>query len=184
MTGQTISHYRILEKLGEGGMGIVYKAEDTKLRRTVALKFLPPHAIENRDRFPREAQAAAALNHPNICTVFEIDDEHGFLAMELIEGQSVRDKIATRPLPIEEALEIAIEVCQGLRSAHEKGIVHRDIKSPNLMLTAQGQVKIMDFGLSAGGRPSPFGRQGICRNRRWHGITTLVLTPFRWPVLK
>src|SRR5215212_3859514 len=103
MIGQTISHYRILEKLGEGGMGVVYKADDTKLRRTVALKFLPPHlAIENRERFLREAQAAAALNHPNLCVVHEIDDEHGFLAMELIDGVSVEDKIASRPLPLEE----------------------------------------------------------------------------------
>ena len=98
MVSQTISHYRILSKLGEGGMGIVYQAEDTKLPRTVALEFLPPHALENRERFLREAQAAAALNHPNICTVHEIDEEHGFFAMELIDGISVKDKIAARPL--------------------------------------------------------------------------------------
>src|SRR5687768_8435595 len=127
MVGQTISHYRILEKLGEGGMGIVYKAEDTKLRRKVALKFLPPHALENRERFLREAQAAAALNHSNICTIFEINEEHGFLAMELIDGMSVREKIAARPLPLDEALDIAMQTCAGLEAAHEKGIVHRDI---------------------------------------------------------
>jgi serine/threonine protein kinase len=148
MTGQSISHYRILAKLGEGGMGVVYKAEDTKLRRFVALKFLPQHAIENKERFLREAQAAAGLNHPNICTVFEIDEEHGFLAMELIDGISVKDKIAERPLRFEEACDIAMQACAGLAAAHEKGVVHRDIKPANLMLTAQGQVKIMDFGLA------------------------------------
>src|SRR5688572_9315125 len=148
MVGQTVSHYRILQKLGEGGMGVVYKAEDTKLRRTVALKFLPPTNSENRERFLREAQAAASLNPPNICTVFEIDEEHGFLAMELIDGVSVKDKIAARPLPLEEALNTAMQACAGLAAAHEKGIVHRDIKPANLMLTAQGQVKIMDFGLA------------------------------------
>ena len=148
MTGQTISHYRVLEKLGEGGMGVVYKAEDTKLRRTVALKFLPPHASEQFERFLREAQAAASLNHPNICTIHEIDDEHGFICMEFIAGSSVKDKIAARPLPLEEALDIAIQTCTGLQAAHEKEIVHRDIKPANLMLTPQGQVKIMDFGLA------------------------------------
>ena len=148
MIGQIISHYRILEKLGEGGMGVVYKAEDTKLRRTVALKFLPVHAMEHRERFLREAQAAAALNHPNICTVHEIDDEHGFIAMEFIEGPSVKQKIETRPLPLEEALDIAMQACTGLQAAHDRGIVHRDIKPANIMLTAQGQVKIMDFGLA------------------------------------
>jgi serine/threonine protein kinase len=145
MVGQTVSHYRIIEKLGEGGMGVVYKAGDTKLRRTVALKFLPP---DNRDRFLREAQAAAALNHPNICTVFEIDEQHGFLAIEFINGPSLKDKITARPLPLDEALDIAQQACAGLAAAHEKGIVHRDIKPANLMLTAQGQVKIMDFGLA------------------------------------
>jgi serine/threonine protein kinase len=148
MIGQTISHYLTLSKLGEGGMGIVYKAEDTKLRRTVALKFLPQHAEENRERFLREAQAAASLNHPNLCTIFEIDEEHGFIAMEFVEGPSVKDKIAARPLPLDEALDIAIQACTGLQAAHERGIVHRDIKPANLMLTAQGQVKIMDFGIA------------------------------------
>jgi serine/threonine protein kinase len=160
MTGQTISHYRILEKLGEGGMGVVYKAEDTKLRRTVALKFLPPRATENRERFIREAQAAAALNHPNICTVFEIDEQHGFLAMELIEGQSLKDKIAARPLPLEEALDIAMQACAGLQAAHEKGVVHRDIKPANLMVTLQGQVKIMDFGLAQVGERTRITKTG------------------------
>ncbi|MBK5293379.1 MAG: protein kinase [Acidobacteriia bacterium] len=151
MTGQTISHYRILDKLGEGGMGVVYKAEDTKLRRTVALKFLSKEIAgdhELRARFVQEAQAAAALNHPNICTIHEIDEEHGFLAMEFIEGQNVAEKAGSRPLPLEEALAIAIQAAQGLEAAHEKGIVHRDIKSANLMVTAKGQVKVMDFGLA------------------------------------
>jgi serine/threonine protein kinase len=151
MIGQTISHYRILSKLGEGGMGVVYKAEDVKLKRSVALKFLPSHATENRERFLREAQAAASLNHPNICTIHEIDEEHGFIAMEVIEGPSVKDKIEVRPLPLEEALHIAMQACTGLQAAHDKGIVHRDIKPANLMVTAQGQVKIMDFGLAQTG---------------------------------
>ena len=150
---QTISHYRILEKLGEGGMGVVYKAEDSKLQRTVALKFLPSHGLEDeehRARFQREAQAAAALDHPNICTVYEIDEAQGqtFLAMPYLEGSTVRQKVKQRPLKLTEALEIAIEAGEGLRAAHAKGIVHRDIKSANLMVSPQGQVKIMDFGLA------------------------------------
>ena len=132
-------------------MGVVYKAEDLKLGRTVALKFLRSDALEGReqtDRFLREAQAAASLNHPNICTIHEIDEEHNFIAMEFADGPSVKDKIAIRPLPLEQALGIAIETCIGLQAAHDKGIVHRDIKPANLMLTPQGQVKIMDFGLA------------------------------------
>ena len=153
MVGQTISHYRITEKLGEGGMGVVYKAEDTKLERPVALKFLAPHAIEDPEhkaRFVREAKAAARLDHQNICSVYEIDEADGqtFLAMAFLEGQTVKEKIAERPLKLEEALDIAIQTGQGLEAAHEKAIVHRDIKSANLMLTSQGQVKIMDFGLA------------------------------------
>jgi len=151
VTGQTISHYRILEKLGEGGMGVVYKAEDTKLTRTVALKFLPQHASEDeehRTRFLREAQAAASLNHPNICTIYEIDQEHGFLAMEYVDGPTVAEKIKARPLPLEEALDIATQAAQGLGAAHESNITHRDIKPSNLMLTSKGQVKVMDFGLA------------------------------------
>ncbi len=148
MIGQTVSHYRVIEKLGEGGMGVVYRAEDTKLKRTVALKFLPKHLEEHRERFLREAQAAAALNHPNICTIFEVDEEHGFLVMELVEGKTVKEKIAERPLPLAEAIDLATQVCAGLQHAHERGIVHRDIKPANLMVTAAGAVKIMDFGLA------------------------------------
>ncbi|HTA46281.1 MAG TPA: protein kinase [Bryobacteraceae bacterium] len=146
--GQTISHYQILSKLGEGGMGVVYKAEDVSLKRAVALKFLPSQSDEHRERFRREARAAAALNHPNICTIHEIDDENGFIAMELIEGPSVKDRIQERPLPLDEAIRIAIDACTGLRAAHEKGVVHRDIKPGNLMITAGGHVKVMDFGLA------------------------------------
>jgi serine/threonine protein kinase len=153
MIGQTISHYRIVEKLGEGGMGVVYKAEDTRLRRTVALKFFRSEVIESaehRERILREAQAAAALDHPNICTVHEIDEAEGktFLAMAFVEGQSVKEKIAERPLKLEETLDVAIQTAQGLQAAHEKGVVHRDIKPANLIVNPHGQVKIMDFGLA------------------------------------
>jgi serine/threonine protein kinase/dienelactone hydrolase len=151
--GQTISHYKITDKLGEGGMGVVYKAEDTKLKRSVALKFLPPEALdyrERQDRFVREAQAAAALNHPNVCVVHEIDETDGrtFIVMEFIEGDSVKDKVAVRPLKLDEALAVAIQVGEALKAAHAKEIVHRDVKSANIMVTAEGRTKIMDFGLA------------------------------------
>ena len=153
MIGETISHYRIVAKLGEGGMGVVYKAEDTRLRRSVALKFLRRDALDNteyRERFVREAQAAAALDHPNVCTVFGIDraGDQAFLVMALVEGQSVSSKIAERPLKLDEALDIAIQTAHGLQAAHEKGIVHRDIKPSNLIINQRGQLKIMDFGLA------------------------------------
>jgi serine/threonine protein kinase/tetratricopeptide (TPR) repeat protein len=153
MIGQTISHYTILEKLGEGGMGVVYKAEDTKLDRVVALKFLPPHLEadeETRKRFIHEAKAAAALDHPDICTIYEINEAEGhtFLSMAYIDGERLKDKIDRGPLKVEEVLEIAVHIAQGLQAAHEKGIIHRDIKSANVMLTVSGQVKVMDFGLA------------------------------------
>ena len=134
-------------------MGVVYKAEDTKLRRSVALKFLRPDAIEDAEateRFLREARAAAGLDHPNICTVYEIDEIEGetFLAMAYIEGRTVKDKIRDRPLKLDEAIDIAVQTAEGLKAAHQKGVVHRDIKPANLMLTEEGQVKIMDFGLA------------------------------------
>ncbi len=152
MTGQTISHYRILEKLGEGGMGVVYRAEDLKLHRTVALKFAAPARAGDEDvrrRFQREARSAAALDHPNNCVVHEVDEDHGFLSMEYLEGETVAAKVRRGPLPAPEAIEIAIQAGEGLQAAHEKGIVHRDVKSANLMVTAHGQVKVMDFGLAA-----------------------------------
>ncbi len=153
MIGETISHYKILEKIGEGGMGIVYKAEDMKLKRIVALKFLPSNALgteEEKARFIREAQAAASLNHPNIATIYEIDEVEGeiFIAMEYIDGQTLKEKINSGPLKIKEAVKIACQVADGLNAAHEKGITHRDIKSANVMLTEKGQAKIMDFGLA------------------------------------
>ncbi|MCH8011461.1 MAG: protein kinase [Candidatus Marinimicrobia bacterium] len=153
MIGKTISHYRILEKLGEGGMGIVYKAEDTKLKRTVALKFLPHHLLANEEdktRFLHEGQAASALNHPNIMTIHEIDevDDQSFITMEYIEGETLKDKLEKRPLKTKELLNIAIAVADGLNAAHEQKIVHRDIKSENIMISKTGLVKIMDFGIA------------------------------------
>ena len=152
--GSTVAgRYTIIEEVGRGGMGVVYKAEDTKLKRTVALKFLPPeltHIPDVRERFMREAQAAAALDHPNICTVFEFDkaEDTSFISMAYIEGQSLKKKIESGPLELEEALRIAMQVVEGLQDAHRKGVVHRDVKSANIMIDERGQAKIMDFGLA------------------------------------
>ena len=153
MIGQTISHYRTTDKLGEGGMGVVYKAEDIKLRRIVALKFLSTAALGDEDekaRFFREAQAAALLDHPNIAAVHDIEetDGHTFMAMAFIDGPTVGEKIKERPLKMEEALDIAIQICEGLKEAHENGVTHRDVKPANIMLTRKGRVKITDFGLA------------------------------------
>ncbi len=160
MINKIVSHYRILEKLGQGGMGVVYKAEDTKLKRTVALKFLPPELSRDREakeRLFHEARAAAALEHPNIATVYEIDEAEGriFIAMGYVSGQTLKEKIsgggrdeATSPLRISEAIEIAIQIGEGLALAHAKGIVHRDIKAANIMISDRGQARIMDFGLA------------------------------------
>ncbi|HUG80503.1 MAG TPA: protein kinase [Bryobacterales bacterium] len=167
MIGATISHYKITEKLGEGGMGVVYKAQDTKLDRPVALKFLAPHLLrdeEGRKRFEREARAAAKLDHPNICTVYEIDEVDGrtFIVMAFLEGRPLSERIKEGPLKLTEALSIAIQMAEGLEAAHEKGITHRDIKPDNVMLMAgsRGLVKLMDFGLAQLAGSSKFTREG------------------------
>ena len=153
MIGETISHYKILEKLGEGGMGVVYKAEDTKLDRPVALKFLPAHLTDDEEaltRLLKEAKSASKINHNNVCTIYDIKEHEDtqYIVMEYVDGETLKTKIKTAPLSLDEAIDYSIQICNALKSAHDKDIIHRDIKSENIMINTDNAIKVMDFGLA------------------------------------
>jgi len=153
MIGKTLSHYKVIEKIGQGGMGEVYRAEDTNLSREVAIKVLPEQFTKDPQRlarFEREAKLLASLNHPNIAAIhsFEHSDDVHFLVLELVEGETLQERVAKGPLPVEEALEVCRQIAEGVEAAHEKGVIHRDLKPANIKITPEGQVKILDFGLA------------------------------------